>query len=421
MFQQDRGRKDRTRPARALLCVLSLLAVTGLAQDARQRDIPVDRSSPVHWNLPLPNPNLPAQGYPVLQGVEHVEIYHADGNTGLFSHHSQLLHHQGAFFAAWSNHPNDEDAPGQRVLCSISRDGFHWADPFECFPRMDEPARAGNPGRVLTANGWAVIDGTAYAIAEVDEKIGSSGETVPPELSRDRGYRGRRGLGRVARSVGVDGTLGPIFWLVHDPPPPVEGFTSYPDLTDPAFSKPGNQIRRHLSIPLNMPAWDFRFRTNWTFALDGHGLCEPTVYRRRDGVLVKLSRDLARSRRIYASLSYDDGFNWEPALRTNIPDSPSKSTTGTLSDGRTFLIGNQVTRLDGARDPLTIALSRDGRNFDWAAAIRTGAPGVRVAGSAKSPGFQYPSARVVGDEIWVMYTVGKEDVAVSRVPVSILP
>jgi hypothetical protein len=39
----------------------------------------------------------------------------------------------------------------------------------------------------------------------------------------------------------------------------------------------------------------------------------------------------------------------------------------------------------------------------------------------KGAGFQYPSAVVVGDALWVIYSVGKEDVAVSRVPLASLP
>jgi hypothetical protein len=37
------------------------------------------------------------------------------------------------------------------------------------------------------------------------------------------------------------------------------------------------------------------------------------------------------------------------------------------------------------------------------------------------PGFQYPSAVVAHDALWVIYSVGKEDVAVSRIPLSELP
>lgn len=79
---------------------------------------------PVRWNLPNPDPGQPAQGYPVLAGVEHVELFHAVPDIGTYCHHPHLAHYDDAFFATWSNDSVDEDGPGQRVLCSWSRDGI---------------------------------------------------------------------------------------------------------------------------------------------------------------------------------------------------------------------------------------------------------------------------------------------------------
>lgn len=398
------------------LVVVSLLVATAQVGAAAE--------APVVWDVPWPDASLPYQGYPVLEGVEHVEVYHATEETGMFSHHPHITASGGALLAFWSNHAWDEDASGQRVLCSVSKDGQEWATPFECFPPMDQTRRAKKAGRVLTANGWVVLDGRAFALVEVDDKLDRGAPAADPRHSRGKAYkfRGnppRRGWGRITREVRPDGSLGETFWLVDDPPEPVEGFAAYPDLTDPRFTRVGLAINRTLAEPLHLPAWDFRDRTAWIQAGDGHGMCEPTVYRRPDGVLVKLSRDLDRSRRIYASLSHNDGYWWEPGVRTNIPDSPSKAVAGTLPDRRIYLVGNQVA-VKG-RDPLVVSLSRDGIRFDQAAAIRSGAPELRREGRAKVRGFQYPSAVVARDALWVIYSVGKEDVAVSRIPLSELP
>lgn len=378
---------------------------------------------PVVWDVPWPVAGVPRQGYPALPGVEHVSIHRATPETGMFSHHPHITALDSALLAFWSSHAVDEDAPGQRVLCSVSADGREWRAPFECFPPMDEERCAGETGRVLTANGWVLLDGRTFAVVEVDDKLGRGAPVPEPTRSRGKAYefRGnppRRGWGRVAREVEPDGSLGELFWLVEDPPDPVEGFPRYPDLNDPRFTRTGLRIRRVLEDPLHMPAWDFRNRTAWTEAADGHGMCEPTVYRRPDGVLVKLSRDLDRSRRLYASLSRDDGFHWEAGIRTDIPDSPSKPVAGTLPDGRIYLVGNQVAVR--GRDPLVLSLSEDGIRFDRAAAIRSGAPPLRREGKAKVVGFQYPSAVVARGALWVVYSVGKEDVDVSRIPLESL-
>jgi hypothetical protein len=372
--------------------------------------------APVRWNVPWPDRSKPAQGFPQLEGVEDFELLHATPEDGVYCHHPHIIHHKGTFLATWSNHRYGEDGPGQRVLYSVSSDGRKWRRFAEGFPAIGKVRRPEESGRVLTANGLVVVDDTVYAVAEVHERFGPSDGKRRAELEALTGRKARFGIlgwGRLARAIEPDGTLGPVFWLVPDPPEPVDGAPQFPDASDPKFADVARRINRLLADPLHMCAWDFRYHTNWTTAADGHVLCEPSVYRRPDGVLVKLSRDKQGSR-IYAALSRDGGKRWAPAVQTGIPDSPSKSVAGTLPDGRIYLIGNQV--IGGRRDPLVISLSRDGESFDWAASIRQGAPEIRHPGRAKGVGFQYPSAILVGDALWVIYSVGKEDVAVSRVP-----
>ncbi len=377
---------------------------------------------PVRWELPWPDQDAPGLGYPPLEGVEHTEIYRATPETGLFSHHSQLTHHGGAFFAAWSNHPDGEDGPGQRVLWAISPDGEEWSQPPELFPPFSVPREADAWGMVLTANGWAPLDGTLYAVAEVHDNPGWQDDSgmYTSRVRTDRCYRRIRiGHGRVARPVSPDGTLGPILRLVEEPPDPSATFPRYADATDACFAEAARRINDWLAHPLNRPAWEFLHWTTRLQAADGELLCEPTAYRRPDGALVRLARHLGRSRRLYAAVSEDDGATWSPLVRTNIPDSPSKSVAGTLPDGRIYLVGNQVERRE--RDPLVIGLSSDGVVFDRAAAIRSSAPEIRFPGLYKSPGFQYPSVAVADGALWALYSIGKEDVAISRVPLEALP
>jgi hypothetical protein len=377
---------------------------------------------PVQWKVPAPADGKPAGGYPILKGVRTHLIYRAAPETGMFSHHSQIVYVGGRFFASWSNHPTGEDGPGQRVLCSISNDGAEWRTPFECFPRFDKPQNPTEFGRALTAIAWVPLDGTVYAIAEVDDRMGNDNwgniSHDPKDSTPRHSYLGRYGWGRVARSVAADGTLGPIFWLVDNPPEPVPGFERHADARDPRSRTVAARITRELEKPEHLPAWDFRNKTAWTRGSDGHLLCEPSEFRRSDGTLVKLSRDRDGSQRLYVSLSGDGGRTWTVPEQTDIPDAPSKATSGVLPDGRVYLVGNQVANKGGGRDPLMISISSDGRTYQWAAVIRYGAAQVRAKGAAKSIGFQYPSAVIARNSLWVIYSVGKEDVEISEVPLS---
>jgi BNR repeat-like domain len=383
---------------------------------------------PVHWGVPWPKEGNAIYGYPTLPGVEIFQIYHATPLIGVYSHHSQIGHFQGRFFASWSNQEWGEDGPGQRVLCSLSQNGKSWRKPFVCFPSMGGMRKPERSGRVLTAEAWVVVEGKMYAVAGVNDKPGLTNKIASGYETTESGQKrmlfdGRVGWGRVARSVAADGDLGPIFWLVDDPPAPIEGFPSYANARDSQFQKAASEINRILANPLHMPAWDFLNHTDRPRSIDGHEMGEPTVYRRPDSVLVKLCRDDGpqKSHRLYASLSKDGGKTWAPAVRTDIPDSPAKAVSGTLPDGEIYLIGNQVPiSAHGVRDPLVISLSADGKTFNRAAAIVHKTPPVRYPGRFKDLGFQYPSAIVVGKALWVIYSIDKEDVSVARIPLAVL-
>ena len=108
--------------------------------------------------------------------------------------------------------------------------------------------------------------------------------------------------------------------------------------------------------------------------------------------------------------------------QTQIPDAPSKSRVGQLPDGTRFLIGNQVIaeRLY-QRDPLTIGLSKDGVVFERANSIRWKSPRFKVPTQQKNDGrgwgLQYPDFEIHDGFLWVIYSVNKECVDVSRIPI----
>ena len=167
---------------------------------------------------------------------------------------------------------------------------------------------------------------------------------------------------------------------------------------------------------------------------DGHRMNEPTpAWRLDDGTWVRLYRDegdiraasraevdATRSRRNYATFSFDNGTTWTPATRTNFPDSCARSNAGKLPDGQVYVINNilPMAPRPGGRSMLAISLSRDGLKFDRSAVIRFVSRPQRYQGKFKSMGYQYPHSVVVGEHLWVIYSVNKEDIEVARIPLA---
>lgn len=117
--------------------------------------------------------------------------------------------------------------------------------------------------------------------------------------------------------------------------------------------------------------------------------------------------------------------NWTLPQQTNLPDAPSRTCAAKLPSGAIGLIGNQggrdPTGKHSSRDPLTFLIASDGLRFARQLAIRSGAPKPKYYGYQ---GFQYPSfiwctdCGGVQNEIMFVYSVSKEDIAITRAPLS---
>lgn len=370
---------------------------------------------------------------PQPRELERMELYRADGTAltdmGAYSHHCHVCYHAGRLYASWSNHLQDEDFPGQRVLVRQSADfGKSWIPPLSeppatLFPSLDDWKKEADRNKVSddnrtgTSNGYAVIDGVLYAINEVLPAI----------------WMQRAGKGRIVRRINDDGTFGDIFWIEPQRPSTPSGYPEYPDMSDPKYIEIGGKIKAFLADEQrkNLPTWDFKGPRNTTTELmgglsgspaDGHNLCEPsTSYKTPDGVLAHFWRDLSKEiggpfRCLYISVSSDNGKHWSLPERTTIPNCSSRPSAGNLPDGTVFMLNNPVSRKH-----LILSLSKDGRVFDSDWLIRKVDYPTRFKGSAKgSFAAAYQHACIVEKFMFVIYSINKEDVEIVRIPLDSL-
>ncbi|MBO13164.1 MAG: hypothetical protein CMJ68_20720 [Planctomycetaceae bacterium] len=325
-------------------------------------------------------------------------LYQATKTTYRFCHHPNLVQRGDEVWCMWSNGRVGEDEPGQRILFSKAAVAnlSEWSRPQQL---ATDPAGHG----ACVASGWIVAGRRLVALYTV-----TGGTNFDPRTALfAREARASGGWTKPRRLVPGFFIAGPVRM------PGGDLLLSGEHVGD--ARKTGRMALYRTSAKDGLSGW-----TRCPISpsdLKVFGYTEPAPYVREDGVVVCPFRNYSGS--LYASESRDSGRSWSVPVVTNFPDSLARHATGRLPGGNVFLINNSsAKRLD--RSILTIALSRDGRQFDRAAVIKNEETKVRFEGKHKLAGWQYPHAIVVGDELLVAYSVNKEDVRLARIPLAAL-
>jgi len=266
--------------------------------------------------------------------------------------HAYMVHHADRYWAMWSDGPGvprvargehrnvvpGHDQPGTRVSYATSEDGLNWTRPQD----LSGPPRIEGFGWI--ARGFWVRDGQLLALA--------SHFNAP-------GYRGK-GLSLEAFRWHENKRAWIALGTVQD-----DALNNFPPKRLPSgdWMMTRRDHNGHLSVLIG-----------GTKALDRWGIQplakyggkakpeEPYWYVLPDGKsLVGLIRDNSGSKRLLRVFSTDNGRSWSPSVRTNFPDATSKFFALRTSRGYFALVSNTNPR---HRDPLTLAISRDGLMFE---------------------------------------------------------
>jgi hypothetical protein len=139
-------------------------------------------------------------------------------------------------------------------------------------------------------------------------------------------------------------------------------------------------------------------------------------YRRQDGQWVLLTKWA------WNSLSADNGQTWtKPVIPPTVLTGHQKISGYRAADDRYFLFYDPV-RSSSVRWPLVAVQGRDGITFGQMAVVHGEIPDMRYMGRWKDMGTQYNRVVMaegpVRDAVWVAYSVNKEDIWISRVPLN---
>lgn len=351
------------------------------------------------WSCPKPNASKPLGGYRKLNVSFTSAVYLANISFGTYNHNVQLDYQSNVgFVVAWKNGLADEDENGQRILLSTSADARVWNAIQTVFPNLttSEMKAVMEPspfirvnGRVYAAASPGVFNRTHDASAQ-----GSQCSLWPSPLDpRNCGpptdenpilhYKHTLLL----REVRQGGSLGEMFWASYEAPKLFAGATrkfNIPTLRQ-MDSQTQNDVQtmRTANRDLLCSGSDASFKceicqngcqvllgVNDTFGIGAESAYWTAAGKDWDLMAYRCSHPvLATSTRVYGASQA--GWGKQVTL-SNIPNAFSNLNAGRLPDGRTYLLNNPVVPLSGnGRDPLTLATSKDGFQFDSVGVVMT--------------------------------------------------
>jgi hypothetical protein len=338
-------------------------------------------------------------------GSETITVFRPRDGDNTFNHGAIVTQFKGQLLVQWQASRRDEDAPDTHVVYSTSIDGREWSEPA-LLAELAEDTMA-------TSGGWWTNDEQliAYINAWPDAGDIKQGGNTLFMSSADGMHWSEPAPVRDAEGRPVQGIFeqdpkalpgGRIISAFHMRP----GLVVAPWYTDDASGTRGWTPGKMQNLPHDAST---------------SRAIEPSWFLRRDGGMVMIFRDQADSFRKLAAVSNDRGLTWTKPVLTNMPDARTKQSAGNLPDGSAYLVGNPVT--NRSRYPLVVTVSKDGRLFDRAWWLRAGGrdmQALKYPGRYKRPGYSYPKSAVIDDWLYVAYATNKEDIEITRVPVTSL-
>ena len=350
--------------------------------------------------------------------------------SGLYNHHASITRWKGKFIAIWSNGIVDEDAPGQQVVFSFSKDFYHWSAPQV----LAKPSLyRGDTANILTAAGFHLFRAGGKAVRNgVMKKAGEdktqNGDTLVAYYGE---YSPKREHTHLWARTSVDGEHWSNPLDMHLPVNPnhgpqaiaggrlvISGNFTFPYTDDPSGLSgwkmssvyPDSLYREDNPATFYAPAAKMGFPP----------LCEGSFFQTDDAILHMLLRVTGEGwkGRLWLTESKDRGAHWSLPAETAFTDNDSKFHFGRLPDGRFYYAGIPDTLHHYARTPLVLMLSKDGIVFDKQYIIAEQPYILKKEGLWKDGQYGYPHTLIDGGYLYVIVSRQKEAIEILRFTIS---
>lgn len=377
-----------------------------------------------YTGIELSDPSRHDGGLSPVVGVHNIQILRANrehpsvsnGGGWTYNHQPMMAWWHGRFYVHYLCDESDEQVPPSHTLMQASADGYHWSDPVVLFPEYKVPEGFTKEGVEGVAHnlvavmhqrmGWYVSsEGRLYA-------LGTYGVCLNPKDHNNDG----NGIGRVIREVKDDGTLGKIHFIYYN-----HGFDAR-NTDFPNYMKGDRHLRKACQEILSNP----RILMQWVEEADRNDPMIPLHedYKAYNDYTLPDGRLVALWKHALTSVSADGGRTWlKPVERAKgFVNSNAKIWGQRLSDGTYATVYNPSE----FRWPLAISLSSDGLDYTTLNLVNGEVPPMRYGGNYKSRGPQYVRGIQEGNgepadgDLWVTYSMNKEDMWVGHIPVPVL-
>lgn len=338
----------------------------------------------------------------------HTEL--AEGSGWTYNHASSLCYWNGKFYQQYLSNPVDEHIPEGQTLITTSVDGRNWVKPEVVFPPYVPPT---GTALIDSAIGYMMHQRMGFYVAPSGRLLVLAfyGHAEDPFL--------KGGIGRVVREAYKDGTFGPIYFIRYTSHAEWnESNTSYP-----FYKKSNNKGFVEACDALladklkTMQWWDEDNGLDGFYSISEAGEAFSS-FKRKDG------KTTALWKWSLSALS-NNGIHFSKPVKVPTLIMAGGKMWGQKTEDERYAITYNPIENNEYRYPLTVISSDDGILFDDMVLVQGEVPSRRFYGRWKDFGPCYVRGIVEGNgnppgnDMWLTYSMNKEDMWVSRVPLPI--
>jgi hypothetical protein len=354
-------------------------------------------------------------------GVHNIQTMRADrsnsANSWTYNHAPMLAYWNNTFYLEYLANPVGEHAPPGQTLLQTSKDGYSWSDPIVIFPPYKIPDGFAKEGKKDTARNTMAVMHQRIGFYTAKSKRFFALAYYGIVLGEKDDPNDGNGIGRVIREIKTDGSWGPIYFLRYN-----HSF-SEKNTTYPFYKSAGDKgfvaaCEEILATPLLMQQMVEEADRNDPLIPLKKDFKAFNYYHLPDGKTVGLWK--------YAltSISTDKGKTWQynPLRAPGFVNANAKIWGQRTTDGKYATVYNPSE----FRWPLAMSISNNGLNYTNLLLVNGEITSMRYGGAYKSYGPQYVrgiqemDGTPPGGNMWVTYSMNKEDMWVSKVPVPVI-